>query len=586
MNRSQYGTIAQSDGFSSAVRIGSASDQLRQNVVLLKSQASKNAYVGVLIAVISALIATVLAAQYQSGAISIESIIAVQKSNFALWMVYIMPFLFALWGQYTTSIIAYEAGAMVFDQTQSLRSRADGLEEKANYSATHDQLTGLPNKALFYDRVEQSIRTAHGGEHGLAVVIIEIENSKEIYDTLGRNSSDIVISQIATRLQGIVSTSDSLARLDGNMFSLLLAETDDTKEIEQIAKNILKALDLNFVVERVKLRVDVNIGIVRFPQHGDDVDTLVQRAGVALYVAQSSQHGYAFYESSYDMHSPKRLTLMSELRQGIMTGELELYYQGKVSLTTGRLCGAEALVRWNHPTHGLIPPDDFIPMAERTRLMGLLTAWVLRDAFVQCARWHEEGYDFKISVNLSAKDLHDPGLTDSIAGASANAGIQADWVILEITESSILKDPERSLEIIERLNEIGFGFSIDDYGTGYSSLSNLKNLPLSEVKIDRSFVTDLISNESDAVIVNATVNLAHNLGLEVTAEGVENEEIMERLREYGCDLVQGYYINKPMDAESFIRKMSESVWAPGKVEIACIVPPPPSARGTIPTHLS
>jgi len=219
-------------------------------------------------------------------------------------------------------------------------------------------------------------------------------------------------------------------------------------------------------------------------------------------------------------------------------------------------------VRWNHPGHGLIQPNDFIPMAERTRLMGILTAWVLRDAFIQCAKWRKQGYDFKISVNLSAKDLHDPGLTDLIAGASANAGIQPDWVILEITESSILKDPERSLEIIERLSKFGFGFSIDDYGTGYSSLSNLKNLPLSEVKIDRSFVKDILTNESDAVIVNATVNLAHNLGLEVTAEGVESKEIMERLNEYGCDVVQGYYINKPMSANIFIQHMLDSQWAP------------------------
>jgi EAL domain-containing protein (putative c-di-GMP-specific phosphodiesterase class I) len=204
-------------------------------------------------------------------------------------------------------------------------------------------------------------------------------------------------------------------------------------------------------------------------------------------------------------------------------------------------------------------------MAERTRLIGVLTAWVLKDAFAQCARWHREGYDFKVSVNLSARDLHDPALTDLIVGAAADAGIEANWIILEITESSILKDPERSLEITEHLSEIGFGFSIDDFGTGYSSLSNLKNLPVSEVKIDRSFVADVLTNESDATIVKATVNLAHNLGLEVTAEGVENEAIMARLREYGVDVVQGYYIGEPLDAASFIQQVNESMWAPGKV---------------------
>jgi EAL domain-containing protein (putative c-di-GMP-specific phosphodiesterase class I) len=307
---------------------------------------------------------------------------------------------------------------------------------------------------------------------------------------------------------------------------------------------------------------------VQFPQDGDDVDSLVQKAGVALYVAQSSPQGYAFYESSYDQHSPRHLTLMSELRQGIMDGELELYYQGKVSLATGLLCGAEALVRWNHATRGLIYPGDFIPMAERTRLMGVLTTWVLKDAFAQCAKWHQQGYDFKISINLSARDLHDPALTELIVNAASEAGIEAQWVILEITESSILKDPERSLAITEYLSGIGFGFSIDDFGTGYSSLSNLKNLPLSEVKIDRSFVSDVLTNESDATIVKATVNLAHNLGLEVTAEGVENEAIMGRLREYGVDVVQGYHIGEPLPAEPFIQRLKGSVWAPVEAEVA------------------
>ena len=565
MNRSQHGKHWQAGKLSEEIRVSTARDHLGHNVALLKSKVSKNAYIGVLIAVVSMFPATVLAAHYQSGAITLETIILVQKSNFVLWAVYIMPFLFAFWGQHSTSIIVHEAGAMVFAQTQSLRLRADGLEEKMNYSATHDQLTDLPNKALFYDLVKRSIRITRGGEYELAVVIIEIENSKEIYDTLGRNSNDMVTKQIATRLKGIVSSSDSLARLDSNMFSLLLVDIDGRKKIEKVAKNVFKALDINFVAARVALRVEVNIGIVQFPQHGDDVDTLVQRAGVALHVAQNSQHGYAFYESSYDKHSPQRLTLMSDLRRGVVNGELELYYQGKVSLKTGRLCGAEALLRWNHPTQGQIKPGDFMPMAERTRLMGAITAWVLRDAFVQCAKWHNQGYDFKVSVNLSAKDLHDPGLTDLVVKASADSGTRAEWVILEITESWILKDPERALEIIERLSEIGFGFSIDDYGTGYSSLSNLKNLPLSELKIDRSFVTDIVSNENDAVIVKATINLAHNLGLEVTAEGVENEAIMERLKEYGCDVVQGYYMNEPTNADSFIQQMNESVWAPEKV---------------------
>lgn len=253
---------------------------------------------------------------------------------------------------------------------------------------------------------------------------------------------------------------------------------------------------------------------------------------------------------------------MSELHHATERGELELFYQAKVSLLTGELYGAEALVRWHHPTHGFISPDKFIPMAERTRMIKQLTLWMLKQAFRHCANWYKQDINIKISVNLSAKDLHDPELPDLIAGVAAAAGIKPEWIILEITEGSVMSEPENALAIINRLHSMGYQFSINDFGTGYSSLAYLKKMPLTELKIDKSFVMDIMNSENDAVIVKATINLAHNLGLHVTAERVESQEIMAKLEDYGCDVVQGYYLNKPLSVTDFNQWMSVSKWKP------------------------
>lgn len=535
---------------------------LNDNVRLLKSEVSKTAYHGVLIAVISIILATMLVSYYNTGAISIHGIIQAQSSNYVLWALDTVPFIFGFWGQYSSSVIAYQAGALIFDQTQELRNKAETLEKQANYTATHDTLTDLPNRALFYDRVEQSILSATNQSRLLSVLLIEIANFKEIYDTLGRNSSDMVLKQLAARLQGVVLGSDKVARIDGNIFAVLLSDSVDESEAVMLAKYIQTALEPVFIVDRLHIPVHVNVGIVYFPEHGEDVDTLVQKAGVALFIAAKSNEGYAVYEPAFDDHSPRRLTLMSELRRGIESNQLELYYQAKVALDSGQLFGAETLVRWNHPKHGYIPPEEFIIMAERTRMIRPLTVWVLKEAFGQCALWHAEGKDLTLSVNLSSRDLHDPELPDLISGIAASTGIRPEWLILEITESSIMTDPDSALEIIKRLNRMGYQFSIDDYGTGYSSLAYLKKMPLAELKIDRSFVTDIMTSENDEVIVNATINLAHNLGLHVTAEGVENEAIMAKLTDLGCDLAQGFYLNEPMPVAEFERWMLNNPWKP------------------------
>ena len=537
-----------------------ARNLLDDNVKILKSEATNAAYQGILIAVTTIVIATFMVSFFSTGALSLDGIVAAQKNNVALWVLDCIPFVFGFWGQYSSTMLVYQAGAMIFDQTQELRSKTDTLEKQASYVSTHDPLTDLPNIALFYDRVEQAIFSADAQNQLIFVLLIEIENFKDVYDTLGRSSSDLVLKQTSARLKGVSRERDAIAKIDSNVFGFLSTNIVSLTLVERFAQVIQQVMEPPFIINRLKVSVHTNIGITYFPDHGDDVDTLVQRAGVALHMAQLSSKSYCIYEPSFDKYSPKRLTLISELRNAIKRDQLELFYQAKVSIQTGRLSGAEALVRWNHLTHGAISPDEFIPMAEYTRNIKYVTLWVLQRAFRDCADWHEQGIDIKISVNLSSKDLHDPELPDLIAGIAASTAVKPEWIILEITEGSVMNDPESALEIMERLHSMGYQFAIDDFGTGYSSLAYLRKMPLTELKIDRSFIMDIMSSENDAIIVKATINLAHNLGFQITAEGVESKEIMAKIKDYGCDMAQGYYLNKPLSVTDFTQWMSAYEW--------------------------
>lgn len=533
------------------------------NVKLLKSEASKTAYQGVGIALATVIVATCLVCYFDTGSLSLAGLWGAQKHNAALWMLNCMPFVFGVWGQYSNSLMAYQAGAMIIDQTHELRTKADNMEKQTAYVSTHDRLTDLPIRALFYDRVERAIISSVDSQKQpsrLSILLIEIENFKDIYEALGRNSSDLILKQISKRLQGVSLARDDVAKVDSNVFGVLLSAKSDVGRAEEFAQQIQKTMESTFIIDGMQVAIHSDVGIVHFPEHGDDVDTLVQRAGVALRIAQKSTKGYATYDPSFDKQTPLRLTLISELRHAIERDDLELFYQPQVSIKTAEICGVEALLRWNHPVHGFISPDEFVPMAERNRMIRLLTQWVLRRAFRDCANWHRQGFPIKVSVNLSAKDLHDPELPDLIAGAAVAAGIKPEWIILEITEGSVMSEPDNALAIIKRLNEMGYQFSIDDFGTGYSSMAYLKKLPLAALKIDKGFVMDILNSENDAAIVKATINLGHNLGLMVTAEGVENKEIMTRLMEYGCDVAQGYFLSKPVPMQNFNQWVNDSHW--------------------------
>jgi diguanylate cyclase (GGDEF)-like protein len=523
-----------------------AGENLSRNVNLLKSRASKHAIAGVLISAGALITATLLSGYYLMGEISLESFVHAQRSNPVLWFMDGMPFLFALWGQYVSSVMASEAGAMVVDQTEELRAKTTVLESRAMHDATHDSLTGLPNRVLFRDRLEQALNLARLQGLSLAVLLLDLERFKEINNTLGHYNGDKVLKQVATRLGSLVQGQDTFARMGGDEFAYLLREVGGRQDIEKLVAKIQKAMIPPYAIEGLNLEVQVSIGAATFPENGNDGDTLIQRADVARYVAKEDRRGFVVYTHKLDQYSPQRLTLMGELRQGIVNEEFFLVYQPQVRNAGGAIRSAEALVRWRHYKHGVVPPDEFIPLAERTGLIKDLSRFILNKVLQQMAEWIGDGLEIHTSVNLSAHDLLDPELPDVLAGLLASYDVPSALLVLEITETAIIADPERALQVMSRLADMGVKLSIDDFGTGYSSLSSLKEMPVSEIKIDRSFVMDMMNSGNDAAIVQATIGLAHNLGLEVVAEGVETREVADRLTELGCDIFQGFYFSRPI----------------------------------------
>lgn len=524
---------------------------LTSNVSLLKTQVSRHAVYGALIASAAVVIATLLSAKIQYGGIDLSSIVNAQKKNVVLWFLDFSPFFFAFWGQYVGSLIAHEAGSFVVEETRELRSQASELEFRMRHESTHDTLTELPNRFLFLDRLGQALRRAHREKGGVAVILLDLDRFKEINDTLGHHSGDRLLKQVASRLTGIVRDSDTLARLGGDEYAFLLPGPSSDRDVRSIAKKVQRALESPFEMEGLTLDVQASIGAVLSPEHGNDVDTLMQRVDVAMYAAKQEKSGFELYSPELDTYCPRRLTLMGELRQALASEGLELYYQPKVVRDTQTIHGAEALIRWHHPKHGLLPPDEFIPLAERSDLIKTLTRWVIKTALEQLASWHKNGMKIGMSVNVPPPSILDPDFIDMVTGLLAAADLPPDMLTIEITESLIIRDPDRVLEILSRLAGRGIRISIDDFGTGYSSLAYLKRLPASELKIDKSFVMEMLSNENDAMIVRAIIDLAHNLGLEVVAEGVETAEAFRRLGELGCDIMQGFYFCRPVPEKAF-----------------------------------
>jgi diguanylate cyclase (GGDEF)-like protein len=426
------------------------------------------------------------------------------------------------------------------------------------HQALHDALTGLPNRELFRDRIEHAIRSSsrRAGEASV-VMIMDLDHFKEINDTLGHHYGDLLLQEVARRLQQALRDSDTVARLGGDEFGVLLPSVAKQQDATVMAQQLLMHLREPFVLDGMRLEIDASIGIALHPTHGEDVETLNQRADIAMYSAKQAGRGYAIFEPELDRHSPRRLALAGGLRSAIIQGEIQLYYQPKADLRDGRIVGVEALARWDHPEFGIIGPSEFVPIAEQTGLITPLTSFVLDAALRQIREWKDSGLELSVAVNLSARSFLDTQLAVEIPRLLARWDVEAELLELEITESMLMTDPARAEATLERLSQIGLTLSVDDFGTGYSSLANLKRLPVDVIKIDKSFVMEMAVDASDAAIVRSTIELAHNLGLRVVAEGVESEDAWRQLEALGCDYAQGYYLSRPLPADAATRLIRE-----------------------------
>jgi diguanylate cyclase (GGDEF)-like protein len=457
----------------------------------------------------------------------------------------------------TLGIVALLAVLVIFQYLVGELLKSQERAKELHRKATTDELTELPNRHQFAISVESEIETAQMTKRPFAVMLIDLDHFKEINDTLGHHYGDVLLKDLGPRLAACVAPDGVVARLGGDEFAVLPGtRTDDAETLQAIATQLIDCVQQPLKVDQMTLEVGASIGVARYPVDGEDASALLRRADIAMYKAKENHSSFKLYEAEMDRYSVRRLTVLTDFRRALKSEEFVVHYQPIVDIRHGEVRGAEALVRWQHPEMGLVPPNDFIPIAEQSGLIGLLTRYVLERSIAQIADWRRAGTELAVSVNLSMRDLLDRDLPVEIERMLDTYGMPAEALKVEITESMIMSDPDRSRAIVMKLRDAGLRISVDDFGTGYSSLANLKRLPINELKIDRSFVSPMLLDESDRIIVRSTINLGHDLGLNVVAEGVEDERTLKQLELLGCDLAQGYHLSRPLPANAFAEWLS------------------------------
>ena len=425
-------------------------------------------------------------------------------------------------------------------------------EVALRHQALHDSLTGLPNRALLQDRLATALASARRMQQSVALLILDLDQFKEVNDALGHPMGDLMLEQVGRRLANVLRDCDTVARLGGDEFAVLLTVDVNHQAAERVAARILATVSEPFDLRGMAVQTAASIGIVLSPDHGNDAGTLIQRADIAMYTAKRSNRGVAFYVAEDDRSSVRRLSLVGELRGALERDELVLHYQPQIDIATGAVVGVEALVRWQHPEHGLLMPAEFIGLAEVSGTIQPLTRWVVSHAVEQAARFAELGHPITVGVNVSARNLYDPDLVKGITADLERFGVPPERLLLELTESELVDDPSQVMTVLSLVSGMGARLAIDDFGTGWSSLANLSRLPIDQIKIDQSFVSHMLDGGDDLVIVRSIVDLGHNLELAVVAEGVETESALMELAELGCDQAQGYLISRPLPADTLL----------------------------------
>ncbi len=470
----------------------------------------------------------------------------------------------SLWVEMSVSRVNVTSGDMVIVVARDI-SQAHAQQLTLHYQATHDSLTGLPNRQLLQEQLNQVIRDAQPAGERVGLVTLDLDRFKDINNTLGHDVGDLLLVQMATRLQQLVGESVFVARKGGDEFAILQPQADQ-EQAQQLARRILAAMEQPFEIDMggdgpaQSFLLGATIGIALFPEHGSNAGALIQHADVAMYQAKRLNNGFAFYEPGQDQHSPERLGLLGELRRAISDNELVLHYQPIIDIASRRMTGVEALVRWNHPTRGLLAPDHFVPLAEHTGLIRALDRWVVQAALRSRQAWAEQGVELDISVNLSVGSLHDALIAEWLIEQMRSSTGAAGRLQVEVTESAMMTEPERAVEVLTRLAATGVSIAVDDFGTGYSSLAYLKRLPLHKIKIDKSFVINMAESDDDTMIVHSTIELAHNLNFTVVAEGVENAQSWSLLKALRCDAAQGWHIAKAMSADALVPWIKTAGW--------------------------
>jgi len=455
--------------------------------------------------------------------------------------------------------LAREHAEAYREKLESLNTRLKDTNVDLQRLAVLDPLSGLPNRTLIMDRLEQALREAKRFGHGIALIMIDLDHFKEVNDTLGHSVGDELLIAVGNTLRSGLREPDTLGRLGGDEFAVVVPHANhDTaltvvNKLHSVLQHPLKIGDNNF-------SVSASMGVALYPEHGDDPSVLLRCADVAMYVAKRNRGEFAVYSSDEDKHNADRLELLHDLRKAIQEQTISVAFQPKLDLRSNLIIGVEALARWTHPVRGVIPPYEFIPVLEHTGLIKPFTLQMLEMALSHCKTCLDKGFRLSVAVNLSMHNLRDDNLPRQVEELLSKYQLEREYLTLEITESAIMHEPERSLDILRALDEMGVYLSIDDFGTGYSSLSYLKRLPVKQLKIDRSFVSDMIVDKDDAMIVRSTIDLAHNLGLSTVAEGVETEQILERLKGMECDVAQGYLISRPLSQDDFISYLESGEW--------------------------
>lgn len=442
---------------------------------------------------------------------------------------------------------------VLVDAFDTMQQQVVNRQKELEYQALHDELTGLPNRVMLNERLSYHLSLYKRKKNKLTLFILDLNKFKEVNDTLGHHIGDQLLIKVGERFTKLLRENDTIARLGGDEFAILLPDTNAVQAIN-IAEKINESIESAFNIKEYELLIGVSIGIAVYPRDGKDLHTLMQHADVAMYVAKKNSRNYSHYNPEEDENSIDRLSLVTELRKALKNDELELYFQPKIALESNKISGAEALLRWNHPNFGMINTENIVELAEQVGLINDLTEWIVEQAIAYCSHCHESGYTINVSINLSAHNIRNQKMCMTVKNCLKKYNIDSKFIILEITESAMMFNPVRSLEVLNAFSAMGVSLSIDDFGTGFSSLAYLKKFPVNELKIDKSFIMEIESDISNDVIVSSTIKLGHNLGLRIVAEGIENIDIYNHLQKLGCDLAQGYLISKPLDQHTF------SIW--------------------------